>query len=350
MSERGQLPSLNGWRAASILLVLGNHLQMLNGFPTRFHRLANSCFDGGLGVRFFFVISGFLITWLMLQEEKQNGTISLKFFYARRALRIFPVYFGCLLVLAGLQAGGVVSQTGTVWIQLLTFTRNFFQAGWAVDPVSTHFWSLSVEEQFYLVWPLCFVLLGNCPRRRLWFLGTVAAVSVGWKLVALLGCYPRQVYFLFEEFSTMIHVDCLAYGCAGAVLLTAAPEPCRRFFTNNAPVIFLSGGLLLIVPEVAGLGQSMQNMGCALLLMQSVLLPGLWPYRILNLRWVVQIGIISYSLYVWQELVIVLWPAPHWWFLALPMTFPVAWLSYNILEKPFFAWRSRLRNDPRISS
>src|SRR5882724_7345116 len=98
-----RLPSLDGWRAVSILMVLGAHCQHVNGFPNALHGTFSWLFDGNLGVRFFFIISGFLITWLMVLERDQTGGVNLRHFYARRALRILPVYFTFILALAGLQ-------------------------------------------------------------------------------------------------------------------------------------------------------------------------------------------------------------------------------------------------------
>src|SRR6266853_579283 len=98
-----RLPSLDGWRALSILLVLGAHSEHTAGFPPQLDSLFKWIFDGDVGVRFFFIISGFLITWLMLHEEKHSGRVNLWHFYARRALRIIPVYCAFLCALAGLQ-------------------------------------------------------------------------------------------------------------------------------------------------------------------------------------------------------------------------------------------------------
>ena len=99
-----KLPSLDGWRAVSIALVLLQHSSFAAGFPAMLDSAlsgfkANGIEPGSLGVRFFFVISGFLITWLLLQEQAKHGSISLKHFYLRRALRILPVYFFYLFVL-----------------------------------------------------------------------------------------------------------------------------------------------------------------------------------------------------------------------------------------------------------
>lgn len=338
-----QLPCFNGWRAVAILLVLGLHTEYTPGMPPQLSDFAFKAFDGLLGVRCFFTISGFLITWLMLQEENAAGFMSLKNFYVRRALRILPVYLACLMVMAFLQLAGVATQTGFIWLQLLTFTRNFYQTGHFECPISLHFWSLSVEEQFYLVWPLVFVSLACSTRSRIWFLAGMITFSVGSKIIALLGCYSRNLYFLFQDYATFHYLDCLAYGCLGAILLDTQAASLKKFSERFLWPVFLLACLFLLVPEFVRLGIGLQSLGFGLLLLQSVLVPEFKPFRILNHRWVVAIGILSYSLYIWQQLVFLLWPFPRLWFLALPSTFVAAWLSYNFLEKPFFSLRSKFR-------
>ena len=141
-----KLPSLDGWRAVSIGLVLVQHSTMAAGFPPALTPWIKRFDLGSLGVQFFFVISGFLITWLLLQEQARHGRISLKHFYLRRALRILPVYFFYLFVLGCLTR---YEQPGYLWAANLTFTTNYF---WPPEGTA-HFWSLGVEEQFYLLWP-----------------------------------------------------------------------------------------------------------------------------------------------------------------------------------------------------
>jgi peptidoglycan/LPS O-acetylase OafA/YrhL len=338
-----QLPAFDGWRAVSILLVLGLHVQYATGIPASWSNWAMRWFDGLLGVRFFFTISGFLITWLMLKEEKETGFMSLKNFYWRRVLRIFPVYFACLGVLALLQLAGITSQPRSAWIQLLTFTRNFYQSGHMLGPISLHFWSLAVEEQFYLFWPLSFVLLARLPGKRIAFLACLIAVSWVWKMIALLGCYERHLYFLFQENSTFHYLDALGYGCLGAILLDSWPENLKTFFARHGLVMFVFSCVLLVIPEFAGLGVGLQSLAFIFLLMHSVVIPEFKPYRILNNRLVMKIGVLSYSLYVWQQLVYLLWPFPKIWFLSVPATFVAGWLSYHCLERPFLALRSKFR-------
>jgi len=279
----------------------------------------------------------------MLKEENEFGSISLKHFYIRRALRILPVYVACIILMALVQIAGISAQRGFIWLQLLTFTRNFYQTASPECLLSAHFWSLAVEEQFYLVWPVVFVLLARSLRRRICFLIFMVLLSVACHIIALLGSYNRHLFFLFEENSTFLFLDSIAYGCLGAILLDAKAESLKRFFKKFFIPLFPLSCLLLLIPEFVGLGAGMQSLGYILLLLQSVLAPEFKPFKLLNHPWLVQIGVWSYSLYIWQQLVYVLWPFPKVWFLAFPMTFVVAWISYNFLEKPFFALRSRFR-------
>jgi len=343
ISRTRMLPSLNGWRGVSILLVLGSHLTMVWGWPWRRNDLFIKFCDGDLGVRIFFTISGFLITWLMVTEEQKSGAISLKHFYIRRSLRILPVYVTCLIVLAIIQTFGVGIQAEDTWLKLLTFTRNFYAGNHAAPLISAHFWSLSVEEQFYLVWPLVFLALGYSFRRRIGFLLGIILLSVGWKILALFGYYDRHVAFAFGDHSTFLYLDCIAYGCVGA-MLTGARHGSLKWLTERLPLpVLLLACFFIIGPEISGLGKGLQNFGFLLLLLQSVLLPNFAPFRFLNHPWLVKIGALSYSLYIWQQLVFLLWPFPKLWFLSLAATFAPFWISYVFLEKTFFALRARYR-------
>src|SRR5262245_32920356 len=115
-----RFPSLDGWRALSILLVLGEHSLYTFDCSPKAGRFFDAYFDGNLGVRFFFVISGFLITYLLLREQEQTGIVSLRKFYARRALRILPVYFVFLTVVFILQLVTPFHQPAITWVGNLT--------------------------------------------------------------------------------------------------------------------------------------------------------------------------------------------------------------------------------------
>lgn len=144
--------SLDGLRCLSILAVIWHHAGA-NGFPgvTLLQR-------GGYGVWLFFVISGFLITTLLLREKRKNGFVSMKNFVARRALRIFPLYYTVLLIyMVAVFVMERDSVAGRDFFRnlkfFLSYTSNFF-VPWTDGRVIFYFsWSLAVEEQFYLVWP-----------------------------------------------------------------------------------------------------------------------------------------------------------------------------------------------------
>jgi peptidoglycan/LPS O-acetylase OafA/YrhL len=340
------LPSLNGWRAVSILLVLGSHTAMISGVPPRLAHFFSSVFDGNLGVRFFFIISGFLITWLMLREENEFERVSLKNFYIRRILRIWPVYLAFLLLLGIFQIAGILVQHEFAWRGLLTFTRNFYDAKMesASDLASKHCWSLSIEEQFYVFWPLTFCFLGK--RGRILFLILMLICSAGFKTIYLLGFHDRNSVLLFQDYSTFNYLDCLSWGCLAAFFLAARRSAAERLFNQHGSIIFAVSFSMILFPCLIGPWKGLQNAGFAALLLHSVIAPRSMFYPFLNLKWMNWIGILSYSLYIWQGIIQAMWPKflEETWFLWLPLTFSVSWVSYEFLEKPFFALRAKFRN------
>jgi peptidoglycan/LPS O-acetylase OafA/YrhL len=359
-----RLQSLDGWRAVSILMVLGCHAAFVAGFPFSRSPVYNLVFDGNLGVRFFFVISGFLITWLMILERDKNGSVSLREFYIRRCLRILPIYVVFLSVLAVLEVTGVAKQSPAAWIGSLTFTRNSFGGVTGGDSFSAHLWSLSVEEQFYLAWPVLFFLLGRRGDRSILGLLAIAILAVpaipGINSMSLYtGGFYSQVVEPFLSWNSLKYFNCLAFGCLGAVLFAHHRKMIEEYLKR---LPFLTAGLgigLILFPYLSSflplkaitvehLGPSFQALGFTILLLHSVIAPEWGLYRILNWEWVRRIGVWSYSLYIWQQL---FWRSPQsfglnhiWWMgVWLVPLFAVTLLSYYGLERPFFKLRSRHR-------
>ena len=213
----GRIPSVDGWRALSILMVLASHSTRMNGFSDTWGVMSvfPLAFDGNLGVRFFFVISGFLITFLLLREHDQNGKVSLKSFYIRRTLRILPVYVAYLAVVAVLQFFTRLHQAPITWIGDLTFTVNFLPRG----IISGHLWSLSVEEQFYLLWPLTFVWLKKHKYSAGWILALPIVVAILCHIISYIGQVPWIIHPLFHHHSSLLNFDSLAIGCIAAFAL-----------------------------------------------------------------------------------------------------------------------------------
>ena len=335
-----RLPSLDGLRAISILMVLVGHISGTHG-------MAHLDFGIGdyahLGVVVFFVISGFLITSLLLKEHARTGRVSLKLFYARRALRIFPASYTYLAVMAVLGFTGVISLHWRDLIYASTYTVNYLPApAWQVG----HLWSLSVEEQFYLLWPLAFVALG--PRRALW----VAAAVILLGPVARFGSWQFLRGTPYRELNMFpLVADCLATGCLLARLRGWLEMRTwyRKLFHPGISLLILAAVLIInryMDRTVVDLfGTSLVNAGLAVLIHRSVVNPGDWMGRLLNSRPAAAIGVLSYSLYIWQQLF--LNRTSTAWMTAFPqnIVFSVAaaLCSYALLEKPLMQLRHRLR-------
>ncbi len=356
--EPHKLPSLDWCRAVSIALVLLAHSTYAPGFPAAFTPAIDHWFDlGSIGVRFFFIISGFLITYLLLQEQARTGGISLKNFYIRRALRILPVYFLYLLVLG---VGTAYVQSPAAWAANLTFTTNFF---WSPFPTS-HLWSLGVEEQFYLLWPWFAVLA--CRRGASALRGLLIIPIVLAPLLRVMACkhwYPDSLAVLFNTGSFFVRCDSLAYGCLGAVLFTQWRSGLEWFFARYVGRVAILGVLLIVTPvglrllhvpaRVEALTfDSMQAIGFGLLLLQSLFHAGQGFYRALNWPWIRQLGILSYSIYIWQQMFCggdpaVFGRATNAWWTHFPIwiltALVAACISYFVVEKPLFRLRARFR-------
>jgi len=159
-----RLSSLDGLRAVSIAGVLLAHASASTDGASETGLLKVAERAGSLGVLFFFVISGFLITTLLRREIEKTGRIDLRGFYLRRVLRIFPAFYTYLAVIAGLTASGVLNISAGeltaaglhVWNYSGLWGARTVDGGWFLG----HFWTLALEEQFYLVWPLSVAWIG----------------------------------------------------------------------------------------------------------------------------------------------------------------------------------------------
>jgi peptidoglycan/LPS O-acetylase OafA/YrhL len=309
-------------------------------------------FSGSLGVRFFFVISGFLITTLLLRERQRYGNVSLKNFYLRRVLRLWPVQFSFIGFLAVLTVTTPLRMDWCSYLTAVTFTKNYACGSW----IDGHLWSLSVEEQFYLVWPPMFVVL----RRNTIFLASAF-------LIAFASISRAIEYFLGSRLYGWLpsNADLLLIGCLLALLMHER----SKFLSSTAawhPVVMRSlATLAMFVPSFLSqqmlfgrfsvtLGPTIQGLCAAFLICSLLLHRRGWSFTLLNLSWVSYLGSISYSLYIWQ-MPFLSKPSVYGgydvWFLHFPIDlivlFGVATISYYLLEKPFVRLRRKLHRHNR---
>lgn len=326
-----RIPSLNGLRAVSILLVLGGHLSQ--GIPAHL---------GNFGVRVFFMISGFLITTLLLKEQQQRGGISLKNFYMRRILRIFPAFYAYMGVVFVLAYFGVIHLWPRDMLHALTYTMNYHMLrSWYVN----HTWSLSVEEQFYVLWPVVLVYAGLRRGFRIVIL-TVLTVPV----------IRLVMYFAFSASATALDrnfqavCDVLAAGCLlagvyndlGSNAFYRTIQSWRAYVLIPLGLIAMAGITFRINDAFYYIiGQSVGTLGGILFLDYAVRVPESVLGKILNWAPLGLIGVWSYSIYLWQEMFI------GQSNIRVPMNLvymaAASLASYYLIERPFLGLRKWFR-------
>ena len=346
-SVEHRMSSLDGLRAVSILMVLLGHLSGTRNFRSVDLGIGNYAH---LGVTVFFVISGFLITSLLISEQEATGGISLKLFYLRRTLRIFPASYTYLIVLTALCAVGLITVPRVSMICAFTYTINYLPGhAWQVG----HLWSLSVEEQFYLLWPFAFSALG---RRK----GIGAAVAVmAFAIFARAGARVFLIGTAYRDLPMFPMVaDSLASGCILA--LTRSRLESQRWYLNlfrPVPALAIAAVILILnrfaeYTVIGILGTSIINIGIALLVHRCVFEHKDYVGAFLNWRPVAFIGVLSYSLYVWQQLF--LNKNSSSWINAFPenilLAGGAALASYYLIETPMMGLRRRFRARSRYAS
>ena len=347
-----RIPSLDGLRGVSILLVLLAHVVGTRHAPNL--AWIGSVGDvGNLGVRVFFVVSGFLMTLLLERERESRGRISMADFLRRRATRILPAFGAYLAAIAVLSAAGCLALRRGDLLASATFTMNYHvPRSWYVG----HLWSLSVEAQFYVGWALLSILAG---RSRMRLVAIAALVFAPTSRVAIWVFAPHWRWMISEALPTMI--DPLA---AGSLLATLQPRLARhaayhRFLCSTAtgialPVIVLA--LNAAMPHIAfsyPAGETLMNLVIAVGIHRAITCPATGAARFLNAKAVAGMGVISYSLYLWQQLFLDRESAaPTAAFpLNVALAIGMALLSYRFVERPALAFGRRVgRTEHRAST
>lgn len=281
----------DGLRGIAVLLVVLTHAQSTPGFPSP-HWLSRLDL-GALGVRMFFVLSGYLITGILLRDLERWGRVDLLRFFVRRTLRLWPA-FGVLLIAVTLaRYAGLIELSDGDLLHAGTYTMNFFDVP-PPAPELRHTWTLAVEEQFYLVWPLLFVALG--PRRAsacfaalLLLLPCLRALALPHRLAPALAALLRQSGY-----------DSLAVGCVLARL-----EPRLRPVPRALAILAVLGMVSscwrrLHTPYLEALVVFPALNACIAVVLLAVRRGGSLE-GIVGISPLAGLGLVSYSLYLWQQ-------------------------------------------------
>lgn len=306
--SRSRIPSLDGIRAISILTVIGYHILQSIGLDHSVGLLWFTILNGNTGVYVFFVLSGYLITTLLMKEHELNNSINLRHFYVRRAFRILPVVLANLFVIWLLFRIESIHVSLSDFAGAAFFYRNYFRqhGWWPVD----HYWTLSMEEQFYFVWP---VVMAYALRR--WGLRgarrAALSVVIASPFVRVISYYAGSSY-LRDVVNRSFHsrADALMWGAFGA--LSVGTKPFEKCYSQmaRAPWLPLLVGIYgesyfeLRFGNIWTLpfGYTLAGAGILFCLLWAVRNPKSLIGLFLNSSVLTRIGVLSYSIYIWQQL------------------------------------------------
>jgi peptidoglycan/LPS O-acetylase OafA/YrhL len=331
------IPSLDGIRAVSFLLVFVSHAGLGQYVP------------GGMGVTVFFFLSGFLITTLMRSEYQKSGTLNLRHFWARRALRILPCFY--LVLLGAMLASSFTWAAISAQALHITNYWSIFHGGDGFPKGTGVYWSLSVEEHFYFLFPWVFIAMQRMRgRNQMCLLYGLCIVILAWRFLLVLDFHASndRTYM-----ATDTRVDSILYGCALAVWwnpdrLQLSEERWKRLYSPAAVALLIA--CLVVRNEIfrETLRYSLQGVALTVLFISAMRFPFWTPMRVLNSKVLSFLGVLSYSLYLLHFAVIIgvqrIYPLMvplAQGVLALTTSLACAYILYVTVEKPCAKLRRR---------
>lgn len=337
----GHQPALDGVRGLAILGVLLAHGQSHGALP---HLIPG----GHLGVTVFFVLSGFLITTLLLEEHHRHRAINLRHFYLRRAARLVPALLVLLPFHALVWSFDVSIDTVLLaLVPMLLYVTNLMRAHAVMHLAGTTFgWSLAIEEQFYLGWPP--LLKRVLERGRSWLLpvgGCLAVVAVASLLRLALADAEGWKGWLY--YSTLTRIDALAIGCLAALARWRFQLPWVRVagWAGLAWLGYAYATYHAALPSMFTVGLLSTSLATAGLVLSVAAVPTGWLARALSTPALVRLGALSYGLYLWNLLPLQAWeiftgarPGLTGTAICLLLGYGAAALSYRLVEQPVMSW------------
>ena len=335
-ASRKKIPQLDALRGIAVLLVLLHNTDI---YPALHLNLIAA--NGWMGVDLFFVLSGFLITGILIDTKQSDGYF--KNFYARRCLRIWPLYYSLLLfmfvivpILRPSEAHTVFAARSSPWWGYLIFLQNF------LIPIPTKAtgalgvtWSLAVEEQFYLVWPLVVRFCNEAQLRRI----AVAVICISPVLRFYLVQHHVNIYS-----NTFCRLDGFMAGALLALLIRSASFAPSKFLTRAWIALLFSAPLALALEmafDAKWIVFSLTALASVSFIYLALFSTQKWLQFILTNRFLIYTGTISYGIYLLQKIpldAVKTFHLDNHQFLALPITaaatYAMATLSWSLLEKP----------------
>ncbi|MCL4544034.1 MAG: acyltransferase [Chloroflexi bacterium] len=342
------IPSLDGFRAGAVLLVFLSHAITVRALP------------GNFGVTVFFFLSGYLITTLLRMEYERSQAISLRDFYLRRILRIFPPFYLVLLSATLLTGFGFLkgSLDPSAFLFQFFYLTNYYvidHGWWTGIPGSWVYWSLAVEEHFYLAFPLCYLLLRrHVPSARIQalILGSVCALVLLWRFELVFGLHAikERTYI-----ATDTRIDSILFGCILAIVGNPTLDPPRvserhmKWVALPLSLVALLGSLVIQSPWFQeSIRYTIQGIALYPVFICAIRYPQWGPFRILNFAPVRFMGILSYSFYLLHPTVI--YGVQQWLpvgallqgLISFTVTLLLCVIIYRFVEQPCARLRRRL--------
>lgn len=361
MGKRFFYTNLDVLRFFAFLLVFVSHLPIVSHSG-----LINFIFNqaGVIGVQLFFIISGFLITGLLLNERQETKEISLKKFYLRRVFRIFPLYFFSLLVILAivLILDQPVVNFSNFFGYYFTFLGNFDRIFNGFETVHYFLgagvlWSIAVEEQFYLFIP---ILLSKLRKQRtiLWVLSSIYVLTLCYKFYVIRTFSDSELAFRTLSFSPLSVFDAITFGCLLGVISIHFKSPLERI-VKRIPwfgiifAVLAVFGLIIVdfYQENSYISAIIVRQAITVLFTLIIALVCFHPrLKVVSMnkgvQWLNQLGKISFGLYIYHDLTIMFFDhyTDHLALIitaSMASTIVISWASFNFLEQPFLRYKKR---------